>query len=40
MEMDGCFLCHAAKLKLNIISSKFKDIINIFHCLLDKSLLF
>jgi len=27
MEMDGCFLCNAAKLKLNKISSKFKDTI-------------
>jgi len=26
MEMDGCFLCHAAKLKLNEISSKLKDL--------------
>ncbi|XP_026820895.1 metallophosphoesterase 1 [Rhopalosiphum maidis] len=24
MEMDGCFLCHAAKLKLNIISKRLK----------------
>lgn len=27
MEMDGCFLCYAARLKLNKISSKFKNII-------------
>jgi len=36
MEMDGCFLCHAAKLKLNIISSKFKYIITFFYNLLTK----
>lgn len=27
MEMDGCFLCYTAKLKLNEISSMLKDII-------------
>lgn len=36
MEMDGCFLCHTAKLKLNIISSKLKDIILISYNLLNK----
>lgn len=36
MEMDGCFLCHTAKLKLNDISSKLKDIILFSNNLLNK----